>query len=409
MSNLLTRLYRNVITNKPYFGKPNLLVKYARGVLFEQGSDFTTDTVSQGTWDILEQKYYLYTTRGTQLSRKSSSSEEEDAGVKDIKGHRGETSTIITLLKKYEPEIHQLLIKLDGQGRKEEFFDIIQRYTSKDSTAYDVQLPSINRKYEVKEIVYSYTRKGEFSGGNVQVGAHGKGPAANLTRNLKEIIKIVELYKKIPTPEKFLPPELNKSMSMLASDTPLTSNKRAKPPLRNIESGEISKGLVEFLRMGVAQNIENFLKSKGQDTTEPLSNTAQAVKAIYSDYLASRRPGLEVKDADARAIDTKAKEIIDKEFKKNPVEAFTDACENSIFRTVAEFDENYSNYFNYYTDPAEQTQQSKELLKKLFPETGLFVVDEKGWVYAGYNYLDYIVQPDVITAASVKVKRVYGA
>ena len=402
MSNLLTRLYKNIASNTPYLRKPGLLTKYARNVLLEFPKDFDTKTTDVANWGPLEKKYYLMTSRGTRLSPAGS---EEGS---DIKGHRGEVSTILLLLSFYEPTVYQRLTELDRMSlpgeMNEEFKKIIQQYTSKsDSTPYDVDIKG--RRYEVKEITYSYTKKGEFRGGNVQTGTHGKGVASTLIKDVREIEKIAAAFKKIPDPGKYLPAPLVASLQAVAGGQKVGKLKNA--PLNNIERGELSPGLIMFLRNEVAHNIEEYLKSKGEETDEPLSATAQQVKSIYSTYLANKRPGAEIKDTDARAIDSKAKEIIDKDFKRNPLETFIEACQSSIYRSVSLFDHSYTNYFNYI-NPEAQTEESKLLLSKLFPELGLFVVSNEGYIYAGKELLHTIITPETITAGSVKVRRIFA-
>ena len=147
MSNLLTRLYKNIVSNTPYIGKPGLLKKYARNILLELPKDFDTKTTDVANWGAFEKKYYLMTSRGTRLSPTGSKE------GSDVKGHRGEVSTILTLLSFYEPTVYQRLVELDRMSMPgemhEEFKKIIQRYTSKsDGTAYDVDVNG--RRYEVK-------------------------------------------------------------------------------------------------------------------------------------------------------------------------------------------------------------------------------------------------------------------
>lgn len=403
MSNLLTRLYKNIAFNTPYLGKPGLLSKYARNVLLEFPKDFDTKTTDIASWNSLEKKYYLMTSRGTRLAAAKSKE------GSDIKGHRGEVSAILALLSFYEPAVYQKLIELDRMSMPgemhEEFKKIIQRYTSKsDGTAYDVDING--RRYEVKEITYSVNEYGDLtSSGTVQTGTHGKGVASTLIRNIREVEKIAAAYKKIRNPEMYLPGPLIASLQTLITGQKI--GRTQKPALDNIERGELGFDLIRFLRNDIAYQIEKFLESKGEVVSEPLSVTAQQVKSIYSDYLAKKIPGAAIKDADARSIDSKAKEIIDKDFKRDPVEAFIEACQSSVYRSVKLFDDSYTDYFNL-SDPDTQSEKSKELLRRLFPEIGLFVVSPEGYIYAGKDMLHTIITPYVITAGSVKVKRTIG-
>jgi hypothetical protein len=395
MSNLLTSLYRRVITGSPYLAKQSLLKKYSGVVLKEQINSYEADDVSQGVWDSLESKYFYITSSGGQISKKGETG--------DIKGHRGEVSTIINLLKLYNRAEYQELVRLDSQDRLEEFLQIIRKYTSpSDTTPYDINIDG--RKYEVKEagikIGKRGAQKGEEVGETVRLGVEGKTEAGNLISNLKTLNPIILAFEKIPNPEKYLPKELIEKILFFTSGRKIKGGK--KPAYNNIQSGEITKSLVSFLRE-LAGTVENYLNTTNIAAKEPLSPTAQKIKDIYNDYLIKQqRTDLEVKDIDARTIDNKAKEIIDKDFKKNPVDEFNEACQSSIYRSLEVFDKNYTNYFT------PETEESEKLLRRIFPNIGAFIVDETGWIYAGINNLSYIMTPSHISAATIKIQRIYS-
>lgn len=393
MSLALTGLYNKVLTSEPYISKSSLVKKYARAVLNEAiSTSFTTDTIDRDLWTPLERELYYTSVGGIQLGKES-------------KGHKGELSCVLLLLRLSSNPEHRkdyaTIAEYHSSGR--EFAQIVKKYTggAGDTSAFDITLGD-GSIYEVKEATPPTKSK---RGGEVQIGAESMSSASMLLRKLNTLRPIIEAFKNIPTPEKYIPTNLLKKLLIIKDNKPYkvfkseTATKEVTPVLVSIDGGGVPTGLNVWLK-DFAADLEEFLQSDREVTNEPLSDTAQWVKDIYTDYY-SRQPekNIQVSDIDAKIIDTKAKEVLDKSFKKDPISAFVEACEASIYKSVETYQKEYYNSF------IQGTEQSKKILEEILPNTGLFFVTSEGWLYTGKNHLTEVAVPVYITRSLLKIRR----
>ena len=141
---------------------------------------------------------------------------------------------------------------------------------------------------------------------------------------------------------------------------------------------------------GLLQNaLKNLNQSpiKEENKSLTLDDRLEFIQSMYPTASLSRQQ--------AMLIDRKARSYGKAEVAPGTLEEFEAVVVNSpIFNSEGAFKKEIQTVF---------TDTPIDRLKQILPVTGLFIVDEKGWTYAGYNKLNELVKIASITQGKYKI------
>lgn len=257
-----------------------------------------------------------------------------------------------------------------------------------------------NKKYEVKEMELDPKGKAK----SVQTGKSSFKMASSIYRLLlDEIVDLYDHYEKLPKEFKniFEDKDIKPGNATISFDKLITS---AYEYITN-SAGEIPRGLVcddvEKSDVPPLYLIPKFFNERFYNHELVKSNSGSKPDAgEYLEMLYNLEPGVNTKLLDKGIRDLiKKYKLKQKAYLEggSDISDFLLAVESSIFA-------NYETYFDkiqsYFTAG---TEHMKEALLKTFPETGVFLVEKKGYKYVGRNHVNKLLKIDSITRGKFKV------
>ena len=378
MSNLLTRLYKNIALNKPYTNRVNINYLYEQ-VLEQGGFNFGPDNLynQRIPWTPFQARFY-------------------NEKFNNATTGPGEGSVAAVLIK-YSKENPN-----EPEGTTQTDIDNITRVVNHPGAeTVDLQspIPGSNYFYEVKQI-----------GKGVMVGVESSAPAANVYD------KVRADFKKIYTDYKRLSPEHKKLLEQFGPKPKFNKLNKFYSSLEEImecgneyfsKPGELARGSVLPTKTGggacklwlIPRYFnEEFLTHPTVERDVPWA--VDLLKDIYNTDIER-----------ARYIDKMARDFVSFQKTGRPSDAFPAANSKvalsdfilvtsfSVFASRETFKEQVQAYFmNGEPECAEQ-------LRKIFPNTGLFDVSPEGWMYAGINRLPELIGIQSITKSRFKIAR----
>lgn len=274
-----------------------------------------------------------------------------------------------------------------------------------DATPYQAPFDVINvfnnnKKYEVKEMELDPKGKAK----SVQTGKSSFKMASSIYRLLlDEIVDLYDHYERLPKEFKniFEDKEIKPGNATMSFDRLITS---AQEYITN-SAGEIPRGLVcddvEKSDVPPLYLIPKFFNERFYNhELVKSSSESKPDSGEYLEMLYNLEPGVNTKLLDKGIRDLiKKYKLKQKAYLEggSDISDFLLAVESSIFA-------NYETYFDkvqsYFTAG---TEHMREALFKTFPETGVFLVERKGYKYVGRNHMNKLLRIDSITRGKFKV------
>jgi hypothetical protein len=360
----LEEAYEIVFHRKPFFQQKSISDVYVSKVICEQAFGVNNADDKITPWSALEAK--LYNVAG-----------KTGAGP-------GEYSVAAAILKQNEPDLYRSLEA--PVTSLETVISALQNYVQGGVVPYDIQYG--DNRYEVKQAT-------EIS--SVRTGTKAKDLAANIFLGLKEEINgLYQKYLELPSEYKNM---LGKELgNVLTSSYEYLKAKNIELAQGAIFSVGGEYGLKSSARQATPKMylLPKFFEEILTDPSikDIISPTAEEIKKIY---------GVDL--FDAKVIDVRAREYLSKRNKlepgvESPETIFNDfllMARLSSFADEEIFNKNIRDYFT----PG--TELHKQVLKTIFPETGLFIVSPQGYIYVGQERLDSFIRVTKISNGTLKI------
>ena len=175
----------------------------------------------------------------------------------------------------------------------------------------------------------------------------------------------------------------------------VASRELARGAVLNVKSQEKIPKIYEL--PGLVRAALEKLKIKDSTLRNENNSVSLEDRLYFIQNMYTNNPAEPLSKAKARLIDRQANSIATGKEDSAPVtlEEFEAVVDHSfIFKSPKDFKDNIQTVF---------TDTPIGMLKQILPVTGLFIVDEKGWTYAGYNNFNKLVKIASITQGKYKL------
>ena len=175
----------------------------------------------------------------------------------------------------------------------------------------------------------------------------------------------------------------------------VASRELARGAVLNVKSQEKIPKIYEL--PGLLRAALEKLKIKDSTLRNENNSVSLEDRLYFIQNMYTNNPAEPLSKAKARLIDRQANSIATGKEDSAPVtlEEFEAVVDHSfIFKSPKDFKDNIQTVF---------TDTPIGMLKQILPVTGLFIVDEKGWTYAGYNNFNKLVKIASITQGKYKL------
>jgi len=371
LSHKIAYIYNKILKGDIVFGSSTLKEAYqhvreAGETRFGENDLYSTYT----QWTPFQKELYRNTYAGVALADKT-------AGP-------GEASVAAYLINGARPDLGEDLLA-------QNYLHVItQMVNHSGPVTVDIYDPFTKNYYEVKEASVQKS---------VMVGKESRGLATSIYNRLRnDFFLLYDIYLKLTPTHKTLiekhKPNFKKTLDEIFT---------AGAKYFNSTPGELARGAI--MRLETESPTPKYFLIPLFFNDELLSDPD--IKNVVPDAVGFIKDLYNVEEIDARIIDKNIRDYIEKkrigssgisEDPNAPLSDFLLVSQTTVFASPEKFAEEIQSYFKT------GTPESQEALKVIFPNTGIFLVDQnKGFLYAGKEKLSSLLRIDNISKGNFKV------